>query len=67
MPDGTKILEADALAAKLGPVKRAELVAYARELQDQGRSADEVAQALRERFRELDDWLPPIIRNWIGR
>ncbi len=67
MPDGPKIIDAETLAAKLGNARMAELVAYAKELKERGRGVDEIAQALRERFRELDDWLPTAIWYWLGR
>jgi hypothetical protein len=67
MPDVPKIIDAGTLEAKLGPARMTELVAYAKDLKGRGKSVDEIAIALRDRFHELDDWLPPVVWHWIGR
>jgi hypothetical protein len=67
MPDGPKIIDAETLAAKLGAARMEELVTHAKELQGRGKSVDEIATALRERFPELDDWLPRAVWFWLGR
>ncbi len=67
MPENPKIIDAETLAKKLGPERTAEFLAYAKELKSRGKSVDEIAAGLRERFHELDDWLGGIVMFFLGR
>jgi hypothetical protein len=68
MPEDPRmIIDLETLRARLGEQRTGELVTYAKELHLAGKSPDEIALALRQRFRELDEWLPKLIIFALGR